>query len=320
MKALTLLSLTCLAAESLALSLPGGGLFARQQCSAYTVTNELPYEAATGLHQLSHSDLPAGGLTDANSEYIFHPISGSGTCAWSIDTGVKPDHNEYFGRLLGLWDCIGATARLAADPTLPHHGCIEVQAPYPPGFDGNGHGTHTAATILGTQYGAAPSAKLVGVKVLNAQGGVADFKDIAAAVRFAADHAKELSTGDNAPCFRGTACNLSLGIGLPIALLFDPSSEVRKAVDAAADAGLFCAVAAGNSDLDTSLFVPASAPKACTVGALDEKNVKACFSNKGGLVDVWATGVNVLSAGIADEESTVCSLGTSASSTSLTHL
>jgi len=56
-------------------------------------------------------------------------------------------------------------------------------------------------------------------------------------------------------------------------------------------AGLFVAVAAGNSNDDTQFYSPASEPTACTVGATDSSDTKASFSNYGNLIDVHAPGV-----------------------------
>lgn len=84
-----------------------------------------------------------------------------------------------------------------------------------------------------------------------------------------------------------SVANLSLG-----GLL---SPMTNQAVAAAADAGLFMAVAAGNNGLPTLTASPASEPKACTVGATDEQDMRASFSNFGGLVDVFAPGVDVKS-------------------------
>ena len=308
MKGATLLPLTALTTGALASVLPSNPLTERQQCNGIAVTNRRTVPASTGLHQLSHPDLPPGGLTAQTSEYIFPPDAGAGTCAWSIDTGVKPNHNEYAPRLVALWDCIGAADRLADNPFASNYGCVQQVEPYPVDFDGNGHGTHTSATILGTQYGVAPAAKLIGIRALNAQGGGV-LADVVSAIKLATFDAAERSVGARPSCPLGTACNLSLGVGLPFSILtlLDPTSDLHKAVNEAAAKGLFCAVAAGNSDQPVEIFTPANALDACTVGALDEANEKACFSNFGSAVDVWATGVRVLSAWINGTDGSVSS-------------
>lgn len=70
----------------------------------------------------------------------------------------------------------------------------------------------------------------------------------------------------------------------------------NQAAAAAVEAGLFLAVAAGNDGLPAFLFSPASEPTVCTVGASDSDDSRASFSNFGALVDIFAPGVDVLSA------------------------
>ena len=88
-------------------------------------------------------------------------------------------------------------------------------------------------------------------------------------------------------CPNGAVVNMSLGGGF--------SQAVNDAAEAIVDAGIFLAVAAGNSAADASTFSPASAPSACTVGASDSSDGFASFSNYGTLVDVIAPGVDVIS-------------------------
>lgn len=59
--------------------------------------------------------------------------------------------------------------------------------------------------------------------------------------------------------------------------------------------GFFLAVAAGNGNVDASLYSPASEPTVCTVGASNMTDERASFSNYGDLIDVFAPGVDILS-------------------------
>lgn len=89
-------------------------------------------------------------------------------------------------------------------------------------------------------------------------------------------------------CPSGAVVNMSLG--------GSASDAVNSAAAAIVDAGLFLAVAAGNEGSDASGSSPASEPSACTVGATDESDNLAVFSNFGSLVDVLAPGVGIESA------------------------
>jgi subtilisin family serine protease len=267
------------------------------QCSGTVVTNKQT-NAPHGLYQISHKDLHSGGIALNNSEYMFAPNPGKDTCAYVIDTGILPDHSEYATRVLALWDCLDAGNSSDATDGSKNYGCRLVlkddDGKWPSNFDGNGHGTHTAGTVLGKTYGVAKEAKLIGIKVLDANG-AGSTDDIKSAVRLAAKDAKERSQPGR-DCTKGTACNLSLGSGLVGTVLSFLGGAGVKVVNEAADAGLFCAVAAGNSDALAEFSNPANEIKACTVGALNPQNYKACFSNYGEVVDVWAPGVNVTSA------------------------
>lgn len=91
----------------------------------------------------------------------------------------------------------------------------------------------------------------------------------------------------NADCPNGVVVNMSLGGGF--------SDAINEAAEAIVDAGIFLAVAAGNDGADAADYSPASAPSACTVGATDDSDALASFSNFGSLVDVLAPGVDIVS-------------------------
>lgn len=83
----------------------------------------------------------------------------------------------------------------------------------------------------------------------------------------------------------------------------------NDAADAMVNAGVFVAVAAGNSNVDAGQTSPASAPLVCTVGATDSNDVRAEFSSYGPVVDIWAPGVDLASTSYEGGE--VCYRGTS---------
>jgi len=89
----------------------------------------------------------------------------------------------------------------------------------------------------------------------------------------------------NRDCPSGHIANMSLGGGY--------SQTSNDAADAMVNAGVFVAVAAGNSNVDAAETSPASAPLVCTVGATDSSDSKADFSSYGEVVDIWAPGVDL---------------------------
>lgn len=76
------------------------------------------------------------------------------------------------------------------------------------------------------------------------------------------------------------------------------SDALDLAVNAGINAGLHIAVAAGNEDQDACEVSPARALGPITVGATDNADGKASFSNWGSCVDIQAPGVDILSVGI----------------------
>ncbi len=106
--------------------------------------------------------------------------------------------------------------------------------------------------------------------------------------------------------FKGSVANMSLGGG--------KSRVLDLAVNAAVDAGLHFAVAAGNDNADSCNYSPAAAEKAVTVGASTLADERAYFSNYGTCNDIFAPGLNVLSTWIGSKYATNIISGTSMAS------
>jgi len=89
--------------------------------------------------------------------------------------------------------------------------------------------------------------------------------------------------------------------------------KLDTAVTNAINGGLHFTVSAGNSAKDASSASPARVRPANTIGACDGSNRMASFSNFGSLIDVFAPGVNILSAWIGSTTATNILSGTSMS-------
>jgi oryzin len=96
-----------------------------------------------------------------------------------------------------------------------------------------------------------------------------------------------------------------MSLGGPVSL------SLNYAVKHAIKGGLHFTVAAGNEDKPAASTSPANVEPANTVGAVDSNNEKASFSNYGNFVDVWAPGVDILSAWIGSSGATKILSGTS---------
>jgi len=143
------------------------------------------------------------------------------------------------------------------------------------GQDCNGHGTHVSGTVGGATFGVAKGVSLHAVRVLDCNGS-GSFSGVIAGMDFvASNHAAR------------AVANMSLGGGF--------SSAVNSAVARMTNAGVFLAVAAGNSNANACNSSPSSAASAYTTAASDINDRRASFSNFGSCVDGYAPGVSITS-------------------------
>jgi len=200
---------------------------------------------------------------------------GQGVNAYVIDTGILPTHWEFQGRASAIYDF-----------EREHNG-----------IDCDGHGSHVAGIIGGQTFGVAKHVRLFGVRVLNCQGTGA-WSDVIDGVNFVTWHRAQ-------PAQQGipAVANMSLG------------GEINRAVDAAVRnsirAGVTYVVAAGNWNSDASLYSPAGVSEAITVGATNQYDARAEFSNYGPTLDLFAPGVSIPSAWIGSDLMIATATGTS---------
>eukprot|EP01088_Endostelium_zonatum_P010306 TRINITY_DN236_c0_g1_i1.p1 TRINITY_DN236_c0_g1~~TRINITY_DN236_c0_g1_i1.p1 ORF type:complete len:390 (+),score=90.98 TRINITY_DN236_c0_g1_i1:35-1204(+) len=219
-----------------------------------------------GLNRISRA-----GILE-NAPYIYQANEGEGVLAYIIDTGIYLEHDDFEGRAVWGENFIDKI-----------------------NTDQNGHGTHVAGTIGGTQYGVAKKSTLVAVKVLD-KNGSGTLGAVIDGINFVAIHSKG----------RRATANLSLGASF--------SAVVNAATEALVKSGVFAAVAAGNSNANANNYSPASAPLATCVGATSSSDIRAYFSNWGPRVDIMAPGVDILSAWIGSPSASLAISGTSMAS------
>jgi subtilisin len=147
--------------------------------------------------------------------------------------------------------------------------------------DDNGHGSHVAGTIGAVDntigvVGVAPGATLHSVKVLDRRGS-GWWTDVAAGIEWCADNGIEI-------------VNMSLGAA-------SGPSALKDACDAAEADGLLLVASAGNegdgSLSTTELSVPASYGSVVSVGAVDDDDALAWWSNTNSDLEIAAPGVGV---------------------------
>ncbi|MET8911119.1 S8 family peptidase, partial [Micromonospora sp. NPDC004551] len=211
-----------------------------------------------------------------NSSYTY-PNTAGNVRAYIIDTGVLFGHNDFGGRAVSGFDAVDGGS---AD-------------------DCNGHGTHVAGTVGGSSYGVAKGVQIVGVRVLNCQG--------------SGTNAQVVSGIDwvTANAVKPAVANMSLG--------GSANSSIDTAITNSINSGITYAVAAGNGDIlgnrqNACNYSPARVAPAITVGATQNNDAAASFSNYGTCVDILAPGVNITSAWYTGTSATNTISGTSMAS------
>lgn len=197
------------------------------------------------------------GLPVVRVPAAWDATRGTGVTIAVLDTGVDPGHVDLAARLVAGFNALNGTTWTADD---------------------HGHGTRMAGVAGAAGFngigviGVAPDAQLMPVKVMSASGH-GTYADIAAGIVFAADHGARV-------------INLSLGGSVA-------SSTLSAAVTYAVDRGAVVVAAAGNFGFEVPSY-PAAYADAVAVGATDEQDRRAIFSNYGTWLDMVAPGVNIL--------------------------
>jgi len=207
---------------------------------------------AWGLDRIDQNSLPL------DNRYLYPKVAGKGANVFIIDTGVHVNHVEFTKRAVFAKNFVGDSID----------------------DDCNGHGTHVASIVGGTNVGVAKQTKIYAIKVLGCDGS-GSFSNVMAGIQYVIDYQK---TAVN----KRTIINMSLGGGF-----YKPVNDM---VEAAVAAGITVVVAAGNENADACNTSPASAPSAITVAASEITDNRASYSNFGSCVDIYAPGSNIYAA------------------------
>ncbi|HEV2889874.1 MAG TPA: S8 family peptidase [Frankiaceae bacterium] len=206
-----------------------------------------------GLDRVDQTSLPLSGTFTYNA-------TGTGVKIYIVDSGIRFSHTQFGGRAVSGIDAVdGGTAD-----------------------DCNGHGTHVAGIAGGSTVGAAKTATLVAVRVLDCAGNGTLSSIVSGMDYVVQNHA----AGTPA------VANLSLGGGA--------NSTIDTAVNNAINDGVTVVVAAGNGNTGgvrqpACNYSPARVANAITIGATTKTDAAASFSNYGSCVDWLAPGVEILS-------------------------
>ena len=167
------------------------------------------------------------------------PYTGAGVTAYVLDTGVNFNDTGFGGRASGDLDC-------------------------------HGHGTHVAGIIGSSQFGVAPGAKIVSIKVASCSGGVVS-KDLVAGI----DRVIAMNKGP-------AVANISITIG--------KDSAVDAAIERLYKAGILPVVAASNWNTDACKYSPSGVGNAFTVSGINKNDQRTTNASWGDCVDIFAPG------------------------------
>ncbi|GAB1858474.1 hypothetical protein MHTCC0001_33120 [Flavobacteriaceae bacterium MHTCC 0001] len=234
------------------------------------------------------------GLSKMNMPEAWECTTGTSSVVVAIvDSGVDLNHPDLTSNLISGRDLIDLS------PNGLNNGDVitisgqqwmiedDVLAPDNSPGDRTGHGTHVAGTVgamsnnntgvTGVAWGCSlmPVKGLFRVRRLsdNQVTGVGTDADIAAAITWAANNGAHI-------------INMSLG---------GPNSTAKQnAINFAISQGCLCVAAMGNDNTSTPSY-PAAYPGVLAVGAVDNTDSRAWFSNFGSHISVVAPGVNIRS-------------------------
>ncbi|KAI9188716.1 hypothetical protein H9P43_000137 [Blastocladiella emersonii ATCC 22665] len=194
--------------------------------------------------------------------YTYNFRRGLGVDVYSLDTGVYVGHRDIAGR-----------AAYVNIPGLTNDG-----------GDPNGHGSHTAGTMVGTTYGVAKGANVWALQVLD-RNGKGPWSNVI----------KGIETVVNLKNSRKRPSIMNLSV------TGAKNDALNAALTTATRNGVHVVVAAGNSNVDTCGTSPGSAGgpngDVVSVGSAGQTDVQSVFSNWGRCNDISAPGEFIESIG-----------------------
>ncbi|WP_392545238.1 S8 family serine peptidase [Oryzobacter telluris] len=248
-------------------------------------------------------------LTNADAVHA-DGVTGAGSTVAVIDTGVDVDHPFLGGRVVAQY--CSSTPSDATEQSLCPDGSTQDTSADVDGLaaclDGTtnlcDHGTHVAGIAAGNgaglagapAAGVAPGASIIAMQVFTRFTDDADCPGGAPCIAsYPSDQVNALdalAALDSAhPEWNVVAANLSLGGGLFTTACDDDARTTP--VDTLLAQGVATVVSAGNGSSDAAVSRPGCISAAVTVGATDDDDTVAGYSNRGALLDVLAPGSGI---------------------------
>jgi subtilisin family serine protease len=276
-----------------------------------------------------HEDVPEFPTLDVSVPLIGAPslwnlygpgqgFDGTGVAVAVLDTGVDKNHPFLSGAVVSE-ACYsttdpanfaqsicpgGVTESIAPGSAMPY--TSGLCTPAPPGFPGEGdcdHGTHVAGIIAGRQGvatspptvlpgGVAPGASIIAIQVFSNIGGMIG--------AYPSDIIKGL---ERVYALRSmyTISSVNMSLGSTATYPDNCDTDTRKPIiDNLKTAGTATVISSGNYGAGAqgscgSISAPACISSAVSVGATDDSDNVASFSNSATFMSLFAPGVNIMS-------------------------
>lgn len=217
-------------------------------------------------------------------------FTGEGSRIAVLDSGLDLDNSDFGQRIIAeACFCYNPNGNCCPSGGSTQFGSGSAE-------DDHGHGTHVAGICAAndSNVGVAPDTELVAVKTLSESNGFYSFSDQTAALDWL--YSQDL---------RLTTVNMSLATYARFTGICDNTAAWMQAAFVAIEnlksQGTRVVVAAGNDGAIDSLPVPACLSNVVTIGATNDSDVIASFSNSTPLVDLLAPGVSVKSSAVGGE-------------------
>lgn len=236
----------------------------RPEVNASKSTSRWHLQRIVQRDELSMDQIPSGEKRFDLREIVSEVID-----IYIIDTGIRIEHEEF-------------------NDNRAVYGA-NIQNPGAPPTDCNGHGTHVAALAIGAYSGVATNARAISVRALGCSG-IGLCSDVVSALNYVLTDTREKE-------HKNSIAVLSVGSINPACA---PTVQITQILW---ENGVILIAAAGNNNTDACTLYPARNAGTIAVGATDKDDRVYKGNNYGDCIEVFAPGVDVLSAWGKDSDS-----------------